>query len=64
MAQKNKCLSCNSNYLTDDFYFYAGVLIAMSLVHGGPGPKCFGQPLYDAVTKGVMHDAMTKGVMF
>ena len=40
------------------------VCIAMSLVHGGPGPKCFGQPLYDAVTKGVMHDAMTKGVMF
>ena len=26
----------------------------LSLVHGGPGPKYFGQPLYDAVTKGVM----------
>ena len=41
-------------YLGDDFYFYAGELIAMSVVHGGPGPKCFGLPLYDALTKGVM----------
>ena len=53
-TEKNKYLSCNSNYLGDDFYFYAGELIAMSVVHGGPGPKCFGLPLYDALTKGVM----------
>ena len=26
----------------------------MSVVHGGPRPKCFGLPLYDALTKGVM----------
>ena len=25
----------------------------MSIVHGGPGPRCFGVPLYDALTKGV-----------
>ncbi|KAK2556269.1 G2/M phase-specific E3 ubiquitin-protein ligase [Acropora cervicornis] len=24
----------------------------MSIVHGGPGPRCFGPPLYDALTKG------------
>ena len=23
-------------------------------MHGGPGPKCFGLPLYDALTKGVI----------
>jgi hypothetical protein len=26
----------------------------MSIVHGGPGPRCFGEPLYDALTKGVL----------
>ena len=25
----------------------------MSLVHGGPGPRCFSPPLYDALTKRV-----------
>lgn len=34
-------------------FFYAGEFIAMSIVHGGPGPRCFGLPLYDALTKGV-----------
>ena len=24
----------------------------MSIVHGGPGPRCFGPPLYGALTKG------------
>lgn len=24
----------------------------MSIVHGGPGPRCFSPPLYDALTKG------------
>jgi len=43
--KKTKYLSCNSNYLGDDFYFSAGELIAKPVVHGGPGPKCFGLPL-------------------
>ena len=34
-------------------FFNAGEFIAMSIVHGGPGPRCFGPPLYDALTKGV-----------
>ena len=51
--EKSKFLSCNANYLGNDFYFYAGEFIAMSIVHGGPGPRCFGLPLYDALTKGV-----------
>ena len=25
----------------------------MSIVHDGPGPRCFEPPLYDALTKGV-----------
>jgi len=62
--KKNKYLSCNSNYLGDDFYFYAGELIAMSVVHGGPGPKCFGLPLYDALTKGVMQTTVNLEDMY
>ena len=51
--EESKFLSCNANYLGNDFYFYAGEFIAMSIVYGGPGPRCFGVPLYDALTKGV-----------
>ncbi|XP_068678772.1 uncharacterized protein [Montipora foliosa] len=51
--EKSKFLSCNANYLGNDYFFYAGEFIAMSIVHGGPGPRCFGLPLYDALTKGV-----------
>ena len=39
--------------LSKRLLFYAGVFIAMSLVHGGPGPRCFSPPLYDALTKRV-----------
>lgn len=52
--EREKYLSIISNYLTNDYYFHAGQLIAMSIVHGGPGPRCFGRSLYDALTKGVM----------
>lgn len=51
--EKSKFLSCNANYLGNDYFFFAGEFIAMSIVHGGPGPRCFGPPLYDALTKGV-----------
>ena len=43
-TEKNTYLSCNSNYLGDDFYFYAGDLISMSVVHGGPGQSASGYP--------------------
>ena len=52
-TEKSKFLSCNANYLANDFFFYAGQFIAMSIVHGGPGPRCFGLPLYDSLIKGV-----------
>ena len=52
-TEKSKFLSCNANYLANDFFFYAGEFIAMSIVHGGPGPRCFGLPLYDSLIKGV-----------
>ena len=52
-SEREKCLSINSNYLNNDSYFHAGQLIAMSIVHGGPGPRCFSQSLYDALTIGV-----------
>ena len=53
IQRKANFLSCNANYLGNDYFFYAGEFIAMSIVHGGPGPRCFGPPLYDALTKGV-----------
>jgi hypothetical protein len=53
-TEREKYLSSISKYLTDDYYFFAGELIAMSIVHGGPGPRCFGEHLYDALTKGVL----------
>jgi hypothetical protein len=52
--EREKFLSINSSYLSNDYYFYAGQLIAMSIVHGGPGPRCFARPLYDALTNGVL----------
>lgn len=48
-TEKSNFLSCNANYLANDFFFYAGEFIAMSIVHGGPGPRCFGLPLYDSL---------------
>ena len=46
-------MSCLSNYLADDSFFYAGQLIAKSIVHGGPGPRCFALLFYDALTRGI-----------
>lgn len=51
--EREKYLSCSSSYLADDSFFHAGQLMAMSIVHGGPGPRCFAPPFYDALTRGV-----------
>ena len=39
--ERQKYLPINANYLSNDYYFLAGQLIAISIVHGGPGPRCF-----------------------
>ena len=52
--KRQKYLSINSSYLSNDYYFHAGQLIAMSIVHGGPGPRCFSRSFQDALTNGVL----------
>ena len=52
--ERQKYLSINANYLSNDYYFHAGQLIAISIVHGGPGPRCFSRSFYHALTNGVL----------
>ncbi|CAG2190993.1 G2H3 [Mytilus edulis] len=35
-----------------DQYYYAGVMIALSLVHGGPAPHCFSHAFVEALENG------------
>ena len=41
-TENNTFLACNSNYLRNDCFFYAGALVAMSVVHGAPGRSASG----------------------
>ena len=52
--ERQKYLSINANYLSNDYYFHAGQLIAISTVHGGPGLRCFSRSFYHALTNGVL----------
>ena len=36
---------------SEDYYFLFGRLIALSVIHGGPGPRCFSRFLYDQILK-------------
>ena len=47
-----KYLSCNASSQANDDYFNAGQIIAMSLVHGGPGFPCLSPSLYQCIIKG------------
>lgn len=29
-----------------DEYFHVGIMVAVSIVHGGPGPRCFSPSFY------------------
>ena len=45
--QCNKFLSCNAECLHNSEYLYAGQIVALSLVHGGPGVRCLSTILFD-----------------
>ncbi|KAK6494049.1 G2/M phase-specific E3 ubiquitin-protein ligase-like, partial [Huso huso] len=45
-------LSCHAESLKNNSYLYAGQLIAMSIVHGGPSPHFFAPVLFQAVALG------------
>ncbi|KAJ8290602.1 hypothetical protein GJAV_G00015150 [Gymnothorax javanicus] len=47
-----RVLSCHAPSLRDSSYFYAGQLVAMSIVHGGPSPHFFAPVLYQALVSG------------
>ena len=47
--ENHKFISCQSKYLEGNDYFLAGIVIAMSVVHGGPGPQCFAPQMFDAL---------------
>ena len=47
-----KYLTCNASSQANDDYFNAGQIIAMSLVHGGPGFPCLSPSLYQCIIKG------------
>ena len=50
-VETSKFLSLNANCLEEREYYLAGQIFAMSLVHGGPGPKCFAESCYQAVMR-------------
>ena len=51
-SENAKFLSCNANCQTNDYYFYAGEIIALSLVHGGPGFRYLAPVVYDSIVYG------------
>jgi hypothetical protein len=50
--ENNKFLSCNAECLHNSEYLYAGQIVALSLVHGGPGIKCLSAVLFYALVHG------------
>ena len=51
-SDHSKYLTCNSTCQTNDDYFHAGQIVAMSLVHGGPGFPCLSPSLYQCIVNG------------
>nr|XP_023696128.1 G2/M phase-specific E3 ubiquitin-protein ligase-like isoform X2 [Paramormyrops kingsleyae] len=47
-----RVLECHMCSLKENSYFYAGQLIAMSIVQGGPSPHFFAPVLYQAIVSG------------
>lgn len=44
-----KYLNMSLPALNDDLYFYAGMGVSLSLIHGGPGPRCFSETTYKSL---------------
>ena len=51
-SENSKFLSCSASCQSNDYYFFAGEVIAMSLVHGGPGFRCMAPVVYDSIVYG------------
>ena len=48
----SKSLSCYNKELHNGGYCFAGKAIAISLVHGGPGPESLSRALFESLVKG------------
>ena len=51
----SKFLSFNARCLEEREYYLAGQVLAMSLVHGGPGLKCLSDSCYNCIVKGIQN---------
>lgn len=49
----------HNNSLKEKHYYETGRLIALSLVHGGPGPHFFSETLFSMLTTGVENTSPT-----
>ncbi|XP_062588641.1 uncharacterized protein LOC134250300 isoform X4 [Saccostrea cucullata] len=48
----SKYLSWNKKAFDNDDYYYAGIVVGLSLVHGGPAPRCFDPSFVKALLRG------------
>lgn len=46
---EGKYLKYQAKFLEEDDYYFAGMVVALSLVHGGPGPQFLAPQLYGAI---------------
>ncbi|KAB0795188.1 hypothetical protein PPYR_12027 [Photinus pyralis] len=53
VGEKKKYISLNNNSLNQNYYFEAGRIIALALVHGGPAPHFFSESLYSLIAYGI-----------
>lgn len=51
MGSKYKFLSLNRNFL-ENIYYFSGQIIALSIIHGGPGPHFFSEVFYKCIIEG------------
>lgn len=47
-----KFLSWQAKSIEENEYYFAGMMLAMSIVHGGPGPQCFAPEMFKALVHG------------
>ena len=52
VCDSSKYFSCNATSQGNNDYFHAGEIVAMSLVHGGPGFGCLPPSLYQCIVEG------------
>lgn len=52
-SEHDKFLSYQASSIEQNEYYFAGLIIAMSLVNGGPGPHCLASKMFQALARGL-----------